>query len=370
MTTSRDPAIFFHAPNWLGDAVMATPALRATRANWPGYKIILAGTPTACDVLQGLSFFDETIVIPPRAGLGKMLDIARAIRRDHAVDAAIILPHSLRAALLAWLIGARRRLGIDRGGRRWFLTDPVPPRRNGKRIVPEYMVLEYLRVVAAAGGQADDSGPCLAVSAMARKRVAETLPRDERPVVAIAPGAAFGPSKRWYPERFAAVADQMAREWNATIVLLTGPGEEAIRAATRQAAHVPLREIREGGIETLKALIERADLLITNDSGPRHIAVALGTPVICVMGPTSPAYTDGPWEKGTIVRVPMPCAPCQQPLCPLEHHACMRDVTVDMVVSAARPWLKDATTRLPSRGTGTNHISATESLDNGEHDAQ
>ena len=318
---------------------MASPALRVARAAWPDHKIILIGTPAACGVLAGLPYYDEAVTIPPKAPLRIMTRITHHIRSKYRVETALILPHSFRAALLAWMTGASRRIGLALNGRGWLLTEKVTPKQDGNRIIPEYMAFEYMRLVEAAGGQADRVGPQLAVSETARQRVSEVLPPDTGPVIALAPGAAFGPSKRWYPERFAATADQLAETYGATCVLLTGPGEEIIREAVRQATHVPLVEIQDGRIETLKALIERSDLLITNDSGPRHIAVALGIPVVCIMGPTSPDYTHSPWEKGTLVRVPMPCAPCQQPVCPLGHHACMREITVEMVVDPARKWL-------------------------------
>jgi len=347
----RSPAILFYAPNWLGDAVMATPALRSARMSWPDHHIILAGTASACGILRGLPYFDQTLEIPSKAGLPWMLRAARTIRKQYRIQLAFILPHSFRAALFASLTGARRRVGINRGGRRLLLTDPVPPRLESGQIAPEYMAFKYLRLVEQAGGRPDDQGLSLAVSENARNLVAEKLTGEDRPVIALAPGAAFGASKRWAPERFAAVADYAYSKWNATCVLLTGPGDSEVRDAVLKSASVPITEIREGGLETLKAVIERADILIGNDSGPRHIAVALGTPVICIMGSTSPAYTDSPWEKGDIIRANVPCAPCQQPECPLEHHRCMKDISVEMVTEALKKWLntRRETGKLPNQ---------------------
>lgn len=348
---TRSPAILFYAPNWLGDAVMATPALRSTRISWPDHHIILAGTASACGILHGLPYFDQVLVIPPKAGLPWMLEAAWAVRKQYHLQLAIILPHSWRAAFFSCLTGARRRVGINRGGRRLLLTDPVPPRLEAGRIVPEYMAFEYLRLVEQAGGQPDGQGLSLAVSEEARTLVAEKLTGEGRPVIALAPGAAFGASKRWPPERFAAVADYAYSKWNATCVLLTGPGDSEVRDAVLKSASVPITEIKEGGLETLKAAIERADILIGNDSGPRHIAVAFGTPVICIMGSTSPAYTDSPWEKGDVIRADVPCAPCQQPECPLEHHRCMKDISVEMVTEALEKWLntRRETGKLPNQ---------------------
>ena len=162
----------------------------------------------------------------------------------------------------------------------------------------------------------------------------------DRPVVCIAPGAAFGPSKRWLPERFAAVADQLSREQGAQCVILTGPDEAETRDAVLKAAQTPLIECNEGrhSVARLKATIAACDLLIGNDSGPRHIAIAFKKPVICIMGSTSPAYTNSPWERGEVVRIDVDCGPCQKPHCTTDHR-CMTGVSVDRVAAAARRYL-------------------------------
>jgi heptosyltransferase-2 len=121
-------------------------------------------------------------------------------------------------------------------------------------------------------------------------------------------------------------------------VLLTGPGEADTRAAVLKAVKFPLLEFPGGGIPRLKAVLAEADLLVGNDSGPRHIAIAFGKPVVCVMGPTSPRYTDSPWEKGRVLRVEVDCGPCQKPVCATDHR-CMTRISVDAVVEAALPFL-------------------------------
>jgi heptosyltransferase-2 len=161
-----------------------------------------------------------------------------------------------------------------------------------------------------------------------------------RPLVAIAPGAAFGPSKRWLPERYAAVADRLAGDCAAQWTLLTGPGEEDTRDAVLTAAQTQPIALHDGAssIATLKASLAAADLLIGNDSGPRHVAVAFGTPVICVMGPTRPVYSTGPYEKGELLRIDVDCGPCQKPVCETDHR-CMTRITAQAVCEAAKRWL-------------------------------
>ena len=185
----------------------------------------------------------------------------------------------------------------------------------------------------AAGGKRDGLGPELAAPEALRAELAERF-AGEGPLVALAPGAAFGPSKQWPAERFAALADHLHERRGARCVLLTGPGEEDTRRAVLAAARHPLLECPRQGLDMLKAAVSLADLLAGNDSGPRHVAVAFGKPVVCVMGPTSPAYTDGPWERGRVLRIDVDCGPCQQPVCATDHR-CMTGISVDAVAEAA-----------------------------------
>jgi len=198
------------------------------------------------------------------------------------------------------------------------------------------MTREYLDLVQAVDAEDDGAGLELGLNPAMKARLEPVL-AGEGPLVAIAPGAAFGPSKRWMPEGFAAVADALAERLGARLLLLTGPDEEETRAAVIGLAKSDFIDVpREaGGVGAMKALIARSDLLICNDSGPRHIAVAFGRPVVCIMGPTSPLYTNGPYEKGAVLRLDLECSPCQKPVCPLEHHRCMRDITPEHVLDAA-----------------------------------
>lgn len=330
--------ILVFLPNWLGDAVMATPALRALRRRYPEATITGAGKGAICQVLAGFSCLDRLISLPPRPGLFSLLGEARGLSRPRP-DLAVLMPNSFRTALLAWLAGSRHRVGFERGGRGVLLSQALPRYREGGQRAPRYTALEYLALVEPLGATADDMGLELAAAPEERDAVADYLEPD-RPVVGIAPGAAFGPSKLWLPERYAAVADALAASCNAQCVLLTGPGEEDTRDAVLAAARSPIVICHEdgGSIARLKATVSHLDLLIGNDSGPRHIAIAFGKPVVCIMGPTSPRYTESPWERGEVVRIDVDCGPCQRPYCRTDHR-CMTGISVARVVEAARPWL-------------------------------
>ena len=341
MSSGETERILALVPNWLGDVAMCTPALRALRRQFPEARLTVAGRASACALLDGLPWIDRLLPIPNRPGLGAMLKL-RGRLKPHARDLAVIFPHSFRNALLASIAGARRRVGYDRDGRALLLTDAVPPCREGGRIKPIYMAKEYLDLVSVLGCEDDGAGLELHADAGESKAVLECIQRAREsgggkgPLVGIAPGAAFGPSKRWPAERYAAVADRMAEAHGACCVLITGPEEEDTREAVRAAARTPLLECHGGHptVARLKATVAQLDLLIGNDSGPRHVAIAFGKPVVCVMGSTSPRYTDSPWEQGRVLRVDVDCGPCQKPNCETDHR-CMTGIAVEDVVEAA-----------------------------------
>ena len=321
-------------PNWLGDAAMSTPALRALHNRFPQAQITVAGHPATLQLLAGLPFHTNSIILPPRPGIGATLRDACRLR-PHARDLAVVFPHSFRSALLARLAGSRRRIGYARDRRSFLLTDPVPPHRENGKIIPVYMAREYVDLLAPLGCTDDALGLQLATDPAAVNALKPRFEPD-RLHVGIAPGAAFGPSKLWPADRFAQIADALAERINAQCALLTGPGEQTTRDAVLRAAKtsfVPL-DGAGNGIETLKAAVSLLDLLICNDSGARHVAVAFHVPTICIMGPTSPAYSNGPYERGQVIRIDVDCGPCQKPVCTTDHR-CMTQITTQSVIQPA-----------------------------------
>lgn len=320
---------------------MVTPALRTISQRFPDAELTVAGRASSCDLLRGLPFITRFVSFSARPGFIKMLRLGRALA-PFARDLTVVFPHSLRAAAIARLAGSRRIRAYSRNSRGWLLSDPVTPHMEDGKVTPVYMVWEYLDLIEGLGGDYDGFGLQLEADSMAIARVKEHLV-GRGPFVGIAPGAAYGPSKRWPVERFAAVADRLSEEAGAQCVLLTGPGEEDTRDAMLNSVRHAMLVCDEGvpTVDTLKATVSLLNLMVCNDSGPRHVAVGFNVPTICIMGPTKPVYTEGPYEKGRVLRVDVDCGPCQKPTCRTDHR-CMKQISPATVVDAALAYLPKA----------------------------
>lgn len=333
-------------PTWVGDAVMATPALRALRSRFPDAHIAWMGPPAARDVLAGLAWADELIDDPARQADRPSIRQAASQLRQGRFDLGVLLPNSFRSAIACRLGRVRRRLGYDRDGRGLLLNHKLaPPRGAEGDFTPAPAISYYLELARALGCATDDRRMELVVEppfgAEADRLMAHAGVHADRPVVLINPGASFGSSKLWPVERFAAVADALHQRIGAAIVINSGPNEAATAAAMedmmRRPPAVNMARHRPT-LGLLKALTARASLVITGDTGPRHIAASLGAPVVTIFGSTDPAWTTIDYDRERIIRVDVDCGPCQEKLCRLkgpEHHQCMRRIHPDMVLAAA-----------------------------------
>lgn len=331
-------------PTWVGDLVMATPALHALRRRLPGSHLAVLIKPNAGEVLQGLAWIDEVMVSKGSSrGLARLLGVlatARELRRRR-FSSVVLFSNSFHSALLARLGGIPRRVGYDRDGRGWLLTDGMKaPRRGGRHAVVS-AVAYYNALVRRLG--CDDPGEALELAtdaaddAVVEERLAKWGIERARPLVVINPGASFGVSKLWIPERYAEVADRLVAEREAAVVIAFGPGERElavrIRDAMRHRSY--LVDDPPGTLGQLKSLIARCDLLLNNDTGPRHFAKAFGRKVVTVFGSTHPGWTHTDYPRERIVRIDVDCGPCQKKVCPLGHHQCMTGVSSTMVRDAA-----------------------------------
>jgi heptosyltransferase-2 len=346
-------------PNWVGDVVLATPALRAIRRRYPDAFITFLCRRYVADVVAPSEWMDECIFWsskPPSdarnpswqqnlreaAGLWRL----GGVLRQRRFDLVIVFANSFRSALAAWLSRAPRRVGYARDGRGWLLTERIEPLRDGKGFVPISMLDYYARLVECAGCSRESVGrahPTLFCGPEDEAALEARLgPFDERPLVALNPGGAYGTAKLWPAERFAAVGDALAREYGARIVATGTPAERAIGERIVAAAREPVETYFDPplGLGPLKALVRRAALLVTNDTGPRHFAVAFGVPVVTLFGPTDPRWTESHFPLERKVSLDLACQPCQEKLCPLGHTDCMNRLEPDAVIAAARDLLE------------------------------
>jgi heptosyltransferase-2 len=335
-------------PNLIGDTVMATPAFRALRHGLAGATVVGVIKPHVAPTLDGAPWFDDLVPFDPKARnpSARTWPVLRRLRAERA-DLAVLFPNSFRSALLATLAGIPRRLGYARGGRGLLLTDRLSYTcgEDGRRL-PTPIVESYLTLARHLGCPINSVRPELFTTAAdeaAADRVwAKLGMAREDPVVCLNTGGAYGPAKSWPVEHFAALARRLATEGGRAVLVVCGPSErDAARAIVSAADHPRVVSLAgfDLGIGLTKACVRRSALMITTDSGPRHFAAAFGVPVLSLFGPTHIAWTRTYHPHAIHLQHPVPCGPCQKPVCPLGHHRCMRDLTPQAVYNAARRYL-------------------------------
>jgi len=341
-------------PNWVGDVVMATPALRSLRMRFspPAYRVTHVGRPLALATLSGGDFADEQMVDCSRRR-PVWLNFLRQVRRVRRArfDQAVLLPNSFRSALLCRLGRVGRIAGYDRDGRGWMLSEKLqPPRDESGRFLPVPTIDYYNALARMLGAEAQSRRMTLGAEesdeAAAEALLEEAGIDQSRPIVVLNPGASFGSSKRWPAERYAAVADALIERRGAQIVLNAAPAERQVAAGVAEAmARTPAVNFarRPNTIGLLKSLLKRSSLLITNDTGARHVAAAMGIGVVTIFGSTDPTWARIDYAQERILRADVPCSPCQKKACPLKpgptFHQCMTAITPEMVLAAAEELL-------------------------------
>ncbi len=340
--------VVVRAPNALGDLVMATPAFARLAAHYGRDRLSLVCLPPLVPLLSGNTWFREILPYDRGGEHHGLLGAARFARelRRRRFDLGVLLPNSFGSAWQFYQGRVKRRVGYYKEGRRFLLhAGRERDRDTGGAFLPGYTGRYFMELLDVLGLPPAPIVPSLPVSeeelAGADELLAERVP-GTAPLVIIAPGAAFGPSKLWPADRFAAVANSL-HEHGFRILISHGPDEAGTADAVRSAAGKDYPGTAGVGLGVLKAVYARASLVLTNDTGPRHIAVALGKPVVCVMGPNDPRYTALPdVEVGEVIREPVDCSPwqwpCQLKECPIDHR-CMQAISVERVLRACRAHL-------------------------------
>lgn len=324
-------------PNWIGDVVMATPALRALRDQYPSAQITGIMRPYVADVLAGTGLLDKTLFYNPRGKdrSQRGWTFISAMRAER-FDTVLLLTNSLRTGWLAWLSGAKQRVGFARDLRGLLLTDRVAPK---SKAVPHPALDEYLRLTERLGCPSKSRQIELAVSPQDQVQLDDFWKARGSPsnYVCLNTGGAFGAAKNWPREKFVELARRIATDFQKQVLVVCGPSErDDARWIAATANHPGIFSLADAklSIGLTKAAIRQSDLLVTTDSGPRHFAAAFGTPVITLFGPTHIAWSETNYDRGEHVQLKLDCGPCQQRECPLKHHRCMTDLSVDTVFAA------------------------------------
>lgn len=330
--------ILVRAPNWVGDVVMATPAFRALREHFPEAELSVQIRESLAPLLAGTPWFDEVLpVASHRKGIAAILREGRALR-SRRFDLGLCLPDSVSSSLLMRAAGVTEVVGYARGFRGLFLTRAIPPLRaadGGAWVAREHQVLG---LAAAVGADSSDTRLELFTTgdeeAEAAAALGEAGVGEEEGLVALAPGAAYGPSKCWPPEYFGRLADALA-EVGLRPVLIGAPNEREVSARVVGAARcAPVDLTGRVSLGASKAVLARSRALVCNDAGTRHVAVAFGVPVICLFGPTSLAKTNENLERVAVLAADVACRPCYHRVCPIDHR-CMTRIEPERVIRTA-----------------------------------
>jgi heptosyltransferase II len=322
----------------MGDAILCTPALRAIRRRFGSSKITFFGSSVVRQVLTPSSFAD-TWLEPDGGGVFA----AARLLKGRNFTRAILFKNSFGSAIACFLARIPARVGYARDGRGILLTERLrPPRLSSGDFKPISMVDYYLAIASRLGADVQDRRIELSAEPKDTETVkAKLLQVFSRrgPLVVLVPGAAAGPSKRWPADRFAKVADWLVANYKATVVLSVAPNpeekqiaEQIVNASSNQLVNLGDTSISLG---ELKALYLIADLVICNDTGPRHIAIGLQRKVITLVGPNDPAWTDPGYKDEVFIKGQVPCAPCDKHTCKKPSLLCMEAITVEMVCEAA-----------------------------------
>ena len=340
----QDENILVWLPSPIGDAVLCTPALRAIRQHFKSHNISFLAKPAVREVLSPCSFNDvwleqqnsNPFVIAKKLGVRKF-------------TYAILFKNSFGPALASFSAKIPSRIGYAREGRGILLTDKLYPLKlpDGK-FKPYSMIDYYLAIASCLGCDTTNKNPELLIDPENKQELRAKLPEitnAEGPIVIIVPGGAFGPSKYWPSKRFAQTADRLISNYNATIVVSVSPAPAEKQIANQICSSSKHKLInlaeRPVSISELKSLFSIADLVISNDTGPRHIATALRRKVISLFGPNNPAWTNSGYEDEIQIIGDAPCAPCGKAICKKSEHLCMQSISVEMVCNAAEKLLEN-----------------------------
>ncbi len=340
--------ILIWLPSPMGDAILCTPALRAIRKHFKSCNITFFANPMVRGVLSPCSLNDKWLEQKQKNPFA----VAKELKK-HKFTQAILFKNSFVSALAVFLAGIPSRIGYAREGRGFLLTDKLyPPKLHSGKFKPVSAIDSYLAIASCLGCETTDRDLELNIEAEDEQQLCGKFPQvlsPDGPLVVLVPGGAFGPSKCWPSVRFAQTADWIISNYNATVVISVAPeapekqiAEEICNSSSHQLISLAETPVSLG---ELKALFSLADLVISNDTGPRHIAIAFKRKLITLFGPNNPSRTKTDYENEIQIIGNVPCAPCDKPLCKKSEHPCMQSITSEMVCEAAKELLENKVKR-------------------------
>ncbi len=316
---------------------MTTPALGTVRSFFPNSEITVVANPIVAEVFRNHIDCDQILIFDKNGEHKGMMGFLRFCQklRKQKFDLAILFQNAIEAAFMAFFAGIPSRGGFRTDGRGFLLTHSVSLQVADKRLHHTDYYLEMLKKIGIDGKR---SGLKLTCTKQEINWTEGIL--GEKKWVAVNPGAAYGEAKRWFPDRFAQVADTLQNEFGVGVLLTGGPNELGIGCDIENFMHnKPLNMIGKTTVRQLMALLSQCVLVITNDSGPMHIAAAFDVPIVAVFGPTDHTTTSPLSDNAHLVRKDFPCAPCLLRVCPTDHR-CMEAINTEDVLAVARSLLK------------------------------
>jgi heptosyltransferase-2 len=334
--------VLVRATNWLGDAVMSLPAIRAVRDVVQHAHLAVVALPRIADLYARESSIDEVIPYTAQKGLAAKRRFADFIR-EQRFDAAVLLQNAFDAALMAWLARIPERIGYNRDGRGLLLTRAVSVPETGE--IPRHERFYYLELLRRAGlierFPKSDEIRLDGIDAAREAGMAHLQALGVTgPTIGISPGAAYGNAKRWLPERFAEVAKTFH---DASVLVFGSAGERDLCEQVRQRIQAPAHNL--AGETTLRGFIDltaACRLFLTNDSGAMHVASALGVPTVAVFGATDDTTTGPTGPLARVVRQHTECSPCLLRECPIDHRCMTRVTSAYAIEAAAQLWEESA----------------------------
>jgi len=342
--------ILIRGVNWVGDTILTYPSVQGVKELFPRARVSILIPETLIDLWKTFPYIDDIIPFQKRKGVGSIREdvrISQTMRRGR-FDLAIIFPRSFRSAFQIFLARIPIRIGYQDEGRSIFLTHNI---RRKQEFLHTHRVHYYRKLIEPLGNLGKTPSPQLVLRKEDRDwadhKIREMGLLDGRPLIGFNPGAAYGLAKCWPPDRFAELGQRLSERWKATVLIFGREEERAM--AVRILERIGVRGVDLTGktsLLQLAALLERCQILVTNDTGTMHVASAVGTPVVAIFGSTDP-ITTGPWGDGhMVIRKDVSCSPCLKRVCPMDHR-CMKLITVDEVEEVVKRRLEDLNNQTP-----------------------